>query len=367
MDIVRTNGEISGDDDINFHLLSDRTLSLLYSFAFMGESPSDKADYLKPTIHSSTNALVPLVDVEKAHKRSPVTSTEIDSLTQHISKIFLNENHQIKVKLGAKDGVIAIEMHQGTSDAPKTTFLFNPEVFLHSFFTMFNQTVPVQQSSQPIGKASVSQLITQHDNSALEPKIFSTEEICRFMNYIVRNQIGRIQHASSPLCETNRSQLVEMGSSAFEYFHDVSDDNQQVQLSSNIHDGIVEIELLQGSIRFTEDMWFNLANIMRNKFARVLQAAGDRIGEIDSVVSLFSDQWFRGSLPVSKYSLVWDFRNSVNTDDGSGAEELSIDDVHNDSSSTDNSADSDDDELLVKPTSEELENRLYALYHGNKA
>lgn len=131
----------------------------------------------------------------------------------------------------------------------------------------------------------------------------------------------------------------------------------------------VEIELSQGSsITFCQDMWHNFQYIMRNKYARVLQVAEqfDRISEINSLASLFSNEWFIGLHPISRYSLVWDFNRY---EDDCESSEISHDDSNDldDTVSADVSSSSSDDDWGDPMSPSVLERRLFDLYNKNES
>lgn len=71
------------------------------------------------------------------------------------------------------------------------------------------------------------------------------------------------------------------------------------------------------------------------------------MSEINSVMELFSDNWFRGETPISRKSLIWDFRLGNNLDDFDGRD-ASSEGLTNDSTiSANSSLDADDFETTV--------------------
>lgn len=135
-----------------------------------------------------------------------------------------------------------------------------------------------------------------------------------------------------------------------------------LKLNQNLN---VEIELCQGtSITFTQDMWHNFQHIMGKKYARILQVAerNDHMSEINSCVSLFTNDWFIGLHPISRYSLIWDFNRYEDTSDPDSSE-ISQDD-QNDTLSADVSSSSSDDGWCDPISPTVLERRLFDLYNN---
>lgn len=125
-----------------------------------------------------------------------------------------------------------------------------------------------------------------------------------------------------------------------------------VRENSLVEQSVVAVELLQNdamkTLFFTKDMWHNFRDIMNRKIGRILATASrtDRMSEINSVMELFSDNWFRGETPISRKSLIWDFRLGNNLDDFDGS--ASSEGLTNDSTiSANSSLDADDFETTV--------------------
>lgn len=130
-----------------------------------------------------------------------------------------------------------------------------------------------------------------------------------------------------------------------------------VSNKSLIEQSVVALELLQNdatnTLYFTKNMWENFEDIMNRKIARILATASqmDRISEINSVMDLFSENWFRGESPISRKSLIWDFRCANNSDDLD--ESSSSDGLTNDSTvSAESSLDPDDFETTVSTSTD---------------
>lgn len=149
----------------------------------------------------------------------------------------------------------------------------------------------------------------------------------------------------------------------------IGDDKHPIEVEISNHDGRRE------SIIFSPEMWINMRQIMRNRIARIFQAAGDRVDELNSFMSLFSNDWFTGVHPITRYSLNWDFNTEnigsmtrsidADTSEGESSDEIqSTTDASFGFTSDENFDDSDDS--WGKPISPStMQRNLYALYHQN--
>lgn len=79
------------------------------------------------------------------------------------------------------------------------------------------------------------------------------------------------------------------------------------------------------TLLFSAEMWSNLNVILSKKIARIMRAAGDRLGEMNSLMPLFSSNWFRGEIPIDRTSLIWNF--TENSGDIDSSHDFSIDDT----------------------------------------
>lgn len=121
-------------------------------------------------------------------------------------------------------------------------------------------------------------------------------------------------------------------------------------------------------------MWRHLIEFMRNKTAQVMEAAGDRV---DSLISLLSSNWLRGQQPTSRNSLVWDFRCNENVsncvlDNSSSIEKVfsnessengDSSDLSNNESTSFCETDSSSSSSLDFDDQEALDAKLMALYN----
>lgn len=298
-------------------------------------------------------------------------------------------SENVRVTVSKHGPIFKVEIEQNNIDAAKTTFLIADEMFYQLLNAMNIQIVVPKHNEDHNAMVTSIGTIEMHINDLLrfgmnlsnnntnpeKMSIISTGDT--FNQSVTKHNYPIPMILSNDEIGTNSDFVVP---SQIEALPDIITFCLE-------RDDIVEIEVPHnGEIKtmvFHNEMWWNLSKIMMTKIGRLLKTAGDRIDEIDSIASLFSDRWFRGSVPISKYSLIWDFRKETNeksainngdtdTSISSGSSSLSdssdsiiLSDIEISSDDYDtcdasiSSIDSIDDD-------DSFQRRLYSLYHPGK-
>lgn len=325
------NFDTLNDDEIDFNALSDSTLTLLRRFATQTSCDQDSR-YENSPITSTKNTQSG--DEKSTNTESETHSVEIniDSLIGHMSSIALNDQVEREGAFNNATSIPKPTVEKYSHDSMNV----GADSLLGIFSTLSineNNCRAVAAMSGKIDENNSSEWI-EHEhiidnisfknwtnqrgivvvemvqNEWRKETLFFTVEMWNlandifsgisFSNDILIGNSGAVAAVSGKIDENSSSDLAK---------HSI--DSISFENWPNQH-GIVAVELMQNewekeTIFFTDEMWCHFNDIMRNKWGRLLRAAGDHISDINSVAELFSNKWFRGERPIKRTSLIWGF------------------------------------------------------------
>lgn len=261
------------NNDIDFFALSDATLALLHTFLFVAHKPPSNIECKKDFTSILQRVHTDLVGNNAHYKHESVSDSFIGQRVVTV-KILLDDSREM-------------------------TYLLTPD--------MYQQCVDIMQH-------------------VLKPPNTHQMDVANYRTRFDMNLIGGIENDSIKCMKDDSfgGEIPRMISSQTDFLSDVTVEDETSTFFSGFGNllfgqpGIVAVEVPQNdstlqTIYFTPHMYNNFSDIMRRRIPLVLATSGERISEINSVMDLFSYNWFRGDIPISTRSLIWDFRRENNS------------------------------------------------------